>query len=72
LSFHACGAGFFKNIAELILAKQRNGPTGTSYLAFISQFAKFADLDRDDLSPYLSRFDRSGPQSQRKDHSSQA
>ena len=48
-----------KNIAELILAKQRNGPTGTSYLAFISQFAKFADLDRDDLGPYLSSFSRS-------------
>ncbi|MDX6612754.1 MAG: replicative helicase [Blastocatellia bacterium] len=60
-----------KNIAELILAKQRNGPTGTSYLAFISQFAKFADLDRDDLGPYLSSFSRSSSsgRSQKRDSS---
>src|SRR2546426_134794 len=63
-----------KNIAELILAKQRNGPTGITYLAFLSQFAKFTDLDRDDLGPYLSRFDRSatGSRSQRKDLSDSA
>ncbi|HYW72082.1 MAG TPA: replicative DNA helicase [Pyrinomonadaceae bacterium] len=48
-----------KNIAELIVAKQRNGPTDTVYLAFVNQFAKFADLDRDALGVYLSRFDRS-------------
>jgi replicative DNA helicase len=48
-----------KNIAELIVAKQRNGPTDTVYLAFLNQFAKFADLDRDALGGYLSRFDRS-------------
>lgn len=48
-----------KNIAELIVAKQRNGPTDTVYLAFLNQFAKFADLDRDALGAYLARFDRS-------------
>ena len=48
-----------KNIAELIVAKQRNGPTDTVYLAFLNQFAKFADLDRDALGTYLGRFDRS-------------
>jgi len=48
-----------RNIAELIVAKQRNGPTDTVYLAFLNQFAKFADLDRDALGTYLSRFDRS-------------
>jgi replicative DNA helicase len=48
-----------RNIAELIVAKQRNGPTDTVYLAFVNQFAKFADLDRDALGAYLSRFDRS-------------
>jgi hypothetical protein len=41
------------------VAKQRNGPTDTVYLAFLNQFAKFADLDRDALGAYLSRFDRS-------------
>ena len=48
-----------KNIAELIVAKQRNGPTDTVYLAFLNQFARFADLDKEALGGYLSRFDRS-------------
>ncbi len=48
-----------KNIAELIVAKQRNGPTDTVYLAFLNTFAKFADLEREALGAYLSRFDRS-------------
>ena len=48
-----------KNIAELIVAKQRNGPTDTLYLAFLNQFAKFTDLEREALGQYLSRFDRS-------------
>jgi replicative DNA helicase len=48
-----------KNIAELIVAKQRNGPTDTVYLAFLNQFTKFADLEREALGAYLSRFDRS-------------
>ena len=38
-----------KNIAELIVAKQRNGPTDTVYLAFLNQFAKFTDLEREAL-----------------------
>jgi replicative DNA helicase len=48
-----------RNIAELIVAKQRNGPTDTLYLAFLNQFARFTDLDKDALGSYLSRFDRS-------------
>ena len=31
-------------IAEIDLAKQRNGPTGMRKLSFVSRFAKFADL----------------------------
>ena len=31
-------------VAEIIMAKQRNGPTGTFQLAFMSQFTKFANL----------------------------
>lgn len=34
-----------KNIAECIIAKQRNGPTGTIKLAWFGQFSKFAGLD---------------------------
>lgn len=48
-----------RNIAELIVAKQRNGPTDTVYLAFINQFARFNDLDKEALGAYLNRFDRS-------------
>ena len=48
-----------KNIAELHVAKQRNGPTDTVYLAFLNQFAKFTDLEREALGQYLGRFDRS-------------
>jgi replicative DNA helicase len=32
-----------RNIAELIIAKQRNGPTDTIKLAFLKQFTRFED-----------------------------
>ncbi|MGI5989291.1 MAG: replicative DNA helicase [Lachnospiraceae bacterium] len=35
-----------KNIAELIVAKQRNGPIGTVKLAWIPEQTKFANLER--------------------------
>jgi replicative DNA helicase len=35
-----------RGIAELIVAKHRNGPTGVIRLAFIEQYTKFADLAR--------------------------
>lgn len=35
-----------KNIGELIIAKQRNGATGTVELAWLGQFTKFANLDK--------------------------
>lgn len=34
-----------KNIGECIIAKQRNGPTGTVKLAWLGQFSKFGNLD---------------------------
>ncbi|MBL4937476.1 replicative DNA helicase [Clostridium sp. YIM B02515] len=34
-----------KNVAECIIAKQRNGPTGTIKLAWLGQFSKFGNLD---------------------------
>ena len=33
-----------QGLAEVILAKHRNGPIGTEKLAFLKRFAKFADL----------------------------
>ena len=33
-----------KNIAEIIIAKQRNGPTGTVELVWLGQYTKFANM----------------------------
>ncbi|MBP1992527.1 replicative DNA helicase [Paenibacillus eucommiae] len=35
-----------KNIIEIIIAKQRNGPTGTVELAFLKNYNKFVSMDR--------------------------
>lgn len=35
-----------KNIIEIIIAKQRNGPVGTVELAFLKNFNKFVSIDR--------------------------
>lgn len=35
------------NLAELIISKQRNGPTGTVNLTFLKQFTRFEDCYRD-------------------------
>jgi replicative DNA helicase len=41
-----------KNIIEIIIAKQRNGPVGTVSLAFVKEYNKFVNLERrfDDAS----------------------
>jgi len=46
-------------LAELIIAKQRNGPTGTIMLQFEAQFARFRDLSSDRRGE-LGLSDRSG------------
>ncbi|MBU3916563.1 replicative DNA helicase [bacterium] len=38
-----------KGIAEIIIAKHRNGPIGTINLAFIGKYTKFANLAKDEL-----------------------
>ncbi len=40
-----------KNIIEIIIAKQRNGPVGTVELAFLKNFNKFVSLDRTHQEP---------------------
>ena len=35
-----------KNIAEIILAKQRNGPIGTVNLVWLPQYTKFANMEK--------------------------
>ncbi len=40
-----------KGLAELILAKHRNGPTGTIKLAFLGHLTKFANLARSGTGP---------------------
>ncbi|KZS45728.1 replicative DNA helicase [Paenibacillus glucanolyticus] len=40
-----------KNIIEIIIAKQRNGPVGTVELVFLKQFNKFVNYDRIHTDP---------------------
>ena len=37
-----------KGIAEVIVAKQRNGPVGPVKLTFMSEFTKFTNLSREE------------------------
>jgi replicative DNA helicase len=40
-----------KNMIEIIIAKQRNGPTGTVTLAFKKEFNKFINVDWSQMPP---------------------
>jgi replicative DNA helicase len=41
-----------KGLAELIIAKQRNGPTGTVQLQFNKKFTRFSNLSHGAEAPY--------------------
>lgn len=43
-----------KNIIEIIIAKQRNGPVGTVELAFLKNYNKFISLDRSHQEPAMA------------------
>lgn len=43
-----------EDIAEIIIGKQRNGPTGVVKLAFIREYTKFENLAYDSVSPFVS------------------
>ena len=40
-----------KGTAEIIVGKQRNGPIGDVKMAFMSNYTRFADLDRHRMTP---------------------
>lgn len=40
-----------RGIAEITVAKQRNGPTGRVKLAFIREYARFADMEFHSFEP---------------------
>ncbi|MCC7042548.1 MAG: replicative DNA helicase [Acidobacteria bacterium] len=44
-----------EGIAEIIIGKQRNGPTGTAKLAFLKQYTRF-----ENLAPGQGQYDRGG------------
>ena len=42
-----------KGVAEVIIGKHRNGPTGSVKLAFMGQYTLFGDLSRDEFSGHF-------------------
>ena len=41
-----------KGKAEIIIAKQRNGPTGVVHLAYLADYTRFENLAKDDGGGY--------------------
>ena len=45
-----------KGKAEIIIAKQRNGPTGSIHLAYLADYTRFENLQHGDPGGYYLRF----------------
>ena len=41
-----------KGIADITIAKQRNGPTGVAHLTFLSEYTRFEDAADDTYAQY--------------------
>ena len=54
-----------QGVAELIIAKQRNGPTGVVKLAFIREFTRFENLSPGNASRTIGAADRRADRSRR-------
>ena len=37
-----------KNVSDIIIAKQRNGPVGDIHLVWLPQYTKFANMSKDE------------------------
>ena len=59
-----------EGIAEIIIAKQRNGPTGTIRLAFIKEFTRFENFDDSEIQKIKEELPAELPAPSEEEHQS--